>query len=204
MHSSSWDLRCAAGAKYGGGEEGAAGEGSVAAGDGGVEAFVAVVQVRAEGVALALPEGVAGVVVAEDKAEDLLDALLPQRLFGGCDQAGGDPCAAAVRVHAEMVDQAAAAVVAGQDDPDERIVPDGGKAGVRVSAQIARDPFAGIVHGVQRPAALFRCVPQGADGVIVVVREQTDGNRHGSQRLRACRRICCCRGRGRGGRGGRR
>ena len=56
---------------------GRGGEGSVAAGDGGVEAFVAVVQVRAEGIALPFPEGVAGVVVAEDKAEDLLDALLP-------------------------------------------------------------------------------------------------------------------------------
>ena len=67
-----------------------------------IKAFVSVVKVRAERVALIFPKGVCRVVVLEHKTERFCDSLFAKRLFRIPQKGGRDSIPAAFRVDAQI------------------------------------------------------------------------------------------------------
>jgi hypothetical protein len=112
-----------------------------------------------------LPEGFAEFVVGQQEDVAFLDAQRAEARQTGIDQGAADSVASAIGGDGEMVEIAAAAVVAGKNGPDDSPFSPHNKAEPRIAIQVADDAFARV--GVVVQADPFDALPKSHDFVVI-------------------------------------
>ena len=102
-----------------------------------IQAFIPVVQVRPQGIALLFPKQVAGLVVRKNKTEHFLDSFFLQRFLCQRNQMACNPHPQEFRMNAHVMDNSASSVMSGQNDANDSAVLYCRKAGIVVDCSIS-------------------------------------------------------------------
>jgi len=112
-----------------------------------------------------LPEFRAGLVGVQEEQVALVDARGLERRQGGLRQPPSDALMPVVRMHRQVVDEAAPSVMPAEDGADQLVSVKGDEAGAGVAVHVFADAVAGVSV---RQADARAGLPQG-EGLVVVV-----------------------------------